>query len=71
MLISGVGLIPTYVPLIIQSDDMEPTKYYSLTAAAKGIGVSKRTLMYAYKNKNPRINRRKGGVMVFHIKSLN
>ena len=71
MLISGVGIIPPYVAPIIQSDDMEPTKYYSLTAAAKDIGVSKQTIMYAYKNKNPRINRRKGGVKVFHIKWLN
>ena len=29
-LINGIGIIPTYVPLIIESDDMEPTKYYSL-----------------------------------------
>ena len=28
-LINGVGIIPAYVPLIIESDDMEPTKYYS------------------------------------------
>ena len=26
-LINGVGIIPAYVPLIISSDDMEPTKY--------------------------------------------
>ena len=35
-LINGVGIIPAYVPLIIESDDMEPTKYYSLSAAARG-----------------------------------
>ena len=29
-LINGVA----YVPLIIESEDMEPTKYYSLSAAA-------------------------------------
>ena len=40
-LTNGVGIIPAYVPLIIESDDMEPTKYYSLSAAAKGCGVSK------------------------------
>ena len=28
--VNGVGIIPAYVPLIIASDDMEPTKYYSL-----------------------------------------
>ena len=36
-LINGIGIIPAYVPLIIESDDMEPTKYYSLSAAAKRI----------------------------------
>ena len=35
-LINGIGIIPAYVPLIIESDDMEPTKYYSLSAAARG-----------------------------------
>ena len=29
-LINGVGIIPAYVLLIIESGDMEPTKYYSL-----------------------------------------
>ena len=38
-LINGVGIIPAYVPLIIESDDMEPTKYYSLSAAARGCGI--------------------------------
>ena len=37
-LINGVGIIPAYVPLIIKSDDMEPTKYYSLSVATKGVG---------------------------------
>ena len=27
-LINGVEIIPAYVLLIIESDDMEPTKYY-------------------------------------------
>ena len=35
-LINGVGIIPAYVPAIIESEDMEPIKYYSLSAAAKG-----------------------------------
>ena len=34
-LINGVEIIPAYIPLIIGSDDMEPTKYYSLSAAAR------------------------------------
>ena len=32
--------VAAYVPLITESEDMEPTKYYSLSAAAKGCGVS-------------------------------
>ena len=40
-LINGVGIIPAYVPLIIESDDMESIKYYSLSAAAKGCGLLK------------------------------
>ena len=43
-LINGVGIIPAYIPLIIESDDMEPTKYCSLSAAARGCGVSKQKL---------------------------
>ena len=31
---------PAYIPLIIESDDMEPTKYYFLSAAARDCGVS-------------------------------
>ena len=34
-LINGVGIILAYVSLIIESNDMEPIKYYSLSAAAK------------------------------------
>ena len=50
-LISGVGIIAAYIPLIIESDDMEPTKYYSLSAAAGGCGVSKQMMVYAYRNR--------------------
>ena len=57
-LINVVGIIPVYVPLIIESGDMEPTKYYSLSAAAKGCGVSKQTIVYAYRNRCTRIVRR-------------
>ena len=46
-LINGVGIIPSYVPLIIESDDMEPTKYYSLSAAARDCGLLKQTIIYA------------------------
>ena len=40
-LINGIGIIPADVPLVIESDDMEPTKYYSLLAAARGCGLLK------------------------------
>ena len=59
-----------YVPLIITTDDMEPTKYYSLSAAAKGCEVSKQTIIYAYRNRKMRIVRRKGGFKVFRIEWL-
>ena len=36
-LMDETGIIPAYVPLIKKSDDMEPTKYYSLSAAASGM----------------------------------
>ena len=60
-LINGVGIIPAYVPLIIESDDMEPTKYYSLSAAARGCGILNETIVYAYKNRCTKIVRRKVG----------
>ena len=70
LLTNGVGIIPAYVPLIIESNDTEPTKYYSLSAAAKGCGVSEQTIAYAYRNQKTRIVRRKGGFKVFKIKWL-
>ena len=65
-LVNGVA----YVPLIIESDDTEPTKYYSLSAAAKGCGISKQTISYAYRNRNTRIVRRKGGFKAFRTEWL-
>ena len=59
-----------YVPLIIESEDMEPTKYYSLSAAAEGSGVSKQMISYANKNQKTRIVRRKGGFKVFRTEWL-
>ena len=40
---------------------MEPIKYYSISAAAKGCGVSKQMMVYAYRNRKTRIVRRNGG----------
>ena len=61
-LINGVA----YVPLIIESDNTD----YSLSAAASNCGVSKQTISYAYRNRNTRIVRRKGGFKVFRIEWL-
>ena len=66
-LINGIGIIPAYVPLIIESDYMEPTKYYSLSAAARGCGLLKQMMVYAYRNRCTRIARQKGGSKVFRI----
>ena len=63
--INGVGIIPA--PLIIESEDMEPTKYYALSATARDC---KQTIVYAYRNRKTRIVRRKGGFKVFRIKWL-
>ena len=70
-LINRIGIIPAYVPLLIKSDDMERTKYYSLWAAARGCGLLKQTMVYAYRNRCTRITRRKGGSKVFRIEWLN
>ena len=56
-----------YVPLIIKSDDSDPIKCYSTSAAAKHCGVTKQTLDYAHRNRRTRIVRRKGGVKEFRI----
>ena len=68
---NGIRIIPAYVPLIIRSDDMEPTKYYSLSAAARDCGLLKQMIVYAYGNRCTRIVRRKGGFKVFKIEWLN
>ena len=44
-----------YIPLIIESDGIDPIKYYSTSAAAKDCGVTKQTLDYAYRNRCTRI----------------
>ena len=69
-LVNGIGIIPSYVPLIIESDGMELIKYYSLSAAAKGCGVSKQTIVYAYRNRKTRIVRRKGWFKMFKTEWL-
>ena len=61
LLTNGVA----YVPLIIESEDMDPIKYYSLSAAARDCGVSKQMISYAYRNRKKRKIRRKGSFKVF------
>ena len=56
-----------YIPLIIKSDDADPIKYYSTSAAAKHCGVTKQTLGYAHRKRCTRIVRRKGEVKEFRI----
>ena len=56
-----------YVPLIIKSDDADPIKYYSTSAAARHCGGTKQSLDYAHRNRCTRIVRRKGGVKEFRI----
>ena len=48
-LVNGVGILPAYVPLIICLDDTEPTKYYSVSTAARDCEISKQTIASAYK----------------------
>ena len=67
---NGIGNIPAYFPLIIKSDGMESTKYYSLSAAARGCGLLKQMIVYAYRNRCTRIARRKGGSKVFIVEWL-
>ena len=50
-LINGVEIIPAYVPLIIESEDMKPTKFYSLSAAVRGCRLFKQMMVHAYTNR--------------------
>ena len=69
-LINGVAIIAAYVPLIIESNGMEPCKYYSLSAAASNCGFLKQMIIYAHRNRCMIIARRKRGTKVFRIEWL-
>ena len=56
-----------YTPMIIESEGISPTKYYSTSAVARHCGVTKQTLDYTHKHRCSRIVRRKGGVKEFRI----
>ena len=49
-LMNRIGIIPAYVLLTIEVDDMERTKYYSIPAAARWCGILKQTMVYANRN---------------------
>ena len=66
-IISKLSNERNYTPMIIESEGISPTKYYSTSAAAKHCGVTKQTLDYAHRNRCTRIVRRKGGVKEFRI----
>ena len=61
-LISKLSNERNYTPIIIELEDISPTKYYSTLAAARHCGVTKQTLDYAHRNRCTRIVRRKGEV---------
>ena len=50
-LVNGIGITPVYIPLITEIDDMEPTKYYSLSAAARDCELLKQMMVYAFRNR--------------------
>ena len=56
-----------YTPMIIESEGISPTKYYSTSAAARHCEVTKQMLDYAHRNRCMRTVRRKGGVKEFRI----
>ena len=66
-IISKLSNEKNYIPMIVESEGISPTKCYSTSAAAKHCGVTKQTLNYAHKNGCTRIVRRKGGVKEFRI----
>ena len=66
-IISKLSNEKNYTPMIIESEGICPTKYYSTSAAAKHCGVTKQTLDYAHRNRCARTVRRKGGVKEFRI----
>ena len=69
-IISKLSNERNYTPMILESEGISPTKYYSTSAAAKHCGVTKQMLDYAHRNRCTRIVRTKRGVKEFRIKWL-
>ena len=66
-IISKLNNERNYTLMIIESEGISPTKWYSTSTAAKHCGVTKQTLDYAHRNRCTRIVRRKGGVKEFRL----
>ena len=62
--------IRSTIPLIVESEDMKPMKFYSLASTSREMGVSMPVIYYAHKNRRSKITRRKGGLKIFYIKWL-
>ena len=54
-IISKLSNERNYTAMIIESEGISPTKYYSTSTAAKHCGVTKQTLDYAHRNRCTRI----------------
>ena len=61
-IISNLSNERNYTPMMLASEGISPTKYYSTSAAAKHCGVTKQMLDYYHRNRCTRIVRRKEGV---------
>ena len=66
-IISKLSNERNHTPMIIESEGISPTIYYSTSAAAKHFGVTKQMLDYTHGNRCMRMVRRKGGVREFRI----
>ena len=68
-IISKLSNERNYTPMIIESEGISPTTYYSilLYMAAKHCGVTKQALDYAHRNRCTRTVRKKGGVKEFRL----
>ena len=57
--------------MIVKDENGNERKFYSLSSAAKLIGVSFATMHYVHKNRRRRMSRRVGGQKTFKIEWLN
>ena len=57
-------------PMIVESENGESRKFYTLASASKFMDVSMSMMYYAYNNHRVRVNRRVGGYKTFCIEWL-